>query len=146
MPKYYQTDAEVMGRVMPRAVAEQLIGSDETKRVTKTYMPDRRFAAIATRIANHYKRIIEKLRLLHFKETGEVLTDEEVYEEYEAPKTWKGFHDWLVEHLGSLEGFTTKAAVRAEMLRESENKPTQAAIPDGSRQNGPPPSQGGGGF
>ena len=144
MPEYYEPDPRLMSKVFPKALGETLIGTDEEKRARKSFVPDKRMAIILARIANHYRRVAAKLILLHEIDTrprdasgrwtggaGEVLSFEEVMETYpQAVRSWKEFHDWLMEHLGSLEGFTTKAAVRAEMLRENENRPQAPAMPE----------------
>lgn len=151
-PQYYKPDESALSRIFPKAIAERLVG-DEDRKVPRSFVPDKRLAFLMSRVANHYRRLAAKLIMLHEIETrprdaggnatgeGTILSFEEAVETYSSIRSWKEFHDWVVEHLGSLEGFSTKAAVRAELLRELETKPSQPALPDSSRQG---PEKGGG--
>lgn len=139
--KHYQTPAAIAQRTMPVAVAQQLVGSDEEKRVRKTYIPDRFLTVRLAVVANHTSRIARTLwdmRNTERAQRGEPPEDydfERAQEIFSAVRTWKEFHDWLIEHLANMEGFVVKAAVRAEMLREAENR-AQAAIPASPGTNG----------
>lgn len=151
-PDYYRPDEGALSRIFPKAIAERLIG-DDGRKVPKSFVPDKRLAFLMSRVANHYRRLAAKLITLHEIETrprdekgdatgeGTILSFEEAVETYPSIRSWKEFHDWVVEHLGSLEGFSTKAAVRAETLRENELRPQQPALPENSRQG---PEKGGG--
>lgn len=151
-PDYYRPDEAALSRIFPKAIAEKLIG-DDARKVPKSFVPDKRLAFLMSRVANHYRRLAAKLITLYEVETrprnekgepvgeGTILSFEEAVETYPSIRSWKEFHDWVVEHLGSLEGFSTKAAVRAELLRELETKPANPALPDSGRQG---PEKGGG--
>lgn len=113
-----------MDRLFQPSTSDRIIGSHEKARATKTYISSEKGAFIVAAIKTHSEGLIETVRRLHRTQYGYVsevkdgkavlrdLTDEEVCERYKGCRLWREFHQFIVEHYASQEGFAIQAAVQ----------------------------------
>lgn len=125
MPTPYQASPAERRRVFSPTIPESILG---TKRATKTFIQDTKLVLVLSLVRNHAETLLQEMKLL----TG--LSELEILERFPGVRKWSGLVDHLENYQSSYQGFTTKAAVRAEALRQEEetglnvlapSKPTQ---------------------
>lgn len=109
---------------------EIIIGSQEDKRSTKTFITSERTAIMLSLIENHARGLIRTVQRLRERETGEKLTAVGIVDQYPGCKRWVELHQQLVEHFASLEGFSVQAIVSMEKARwQAQQRPESSADP-----------------
>lgn len=101
---------------------DRIIGSEEAKRSTKTFISSERSAITLALIENHAKAVIKNLQRLVHHEEGVQLTPIQVVERFSGAKRWVELHQMLVEHFASTEGFSVQAVVRMEQAKLLANQ------------------------
>lgn len=120
--KTYEEE-EGMDALFRPSPGEIIIGSQEGKRSTKTFITSERSAIMLSLIENHAKGLIRIVQRLRESETEEKLSPVAVVAEYPGCKRWVELHQQLVEHFASVDGFSVQAIVSMEKARwQSQNR------------------------
>lgn len=111
---------------------DRILGSDELKRSTKTYIGTERAALLLGAMRNHAEGVTKAVQLMAEEELGRKLTVEEVEEMYPGVRAWRGIHQELVEHYASQDGFTLRVSARLEALRaEAQHASAESSVRGG---------------
>jgi len=117
---------------------ERILGADEKKRSTKTYITSEKAAIVLSLIKNHAENLARALRELRQLEDtnghlAEQLSDEELESEYPGLRAWRDLHQQLVEHYASHGGFSLKVAARTMLLEQEQASKSESSIPTGEK-------------
>lgn len=109
--------------------ADRIIGVDEGKRSTKTYISSERAGLLLGLLEQHAAGLIKTVQEMHFEETEEDLTVDEVCLLYPGCKAWREVHQFIVEHYASTGGFSIQATVRmAQDLLNTQRQQADSSI------------------
>lgn len=137
----------------------EILGRGEESRPAKTFLQDASVAHVLSHIGGWSETLADLLRRKHASENHvaeevetedgrtvvrhrpEVLSDQELREEYPVIRWWESLHQEQVRHRASTEGFSVKQATqsREEEPRESASGSSVSDEGSGSsRRNGRP--------
>lgn len=133
--------------------ATEIIGRGEGTRQSKTYLEDNELANILGKIGAYPEVLLRLFRQLHAKHNtelveverddetviehqSEVLSDDELREEYPIIQKWERMHREQVAHFASVEGFSVKQATAAPEDRVSGDEESSAGADAPKRANG----------
>jgi len=111
LPKEYELEGGIQA-IQKISAIDRIIGSNESKRSTKTRISSERAGLILSLLERHAKGLIKTVQAMHKEETGIHLEPEELCKLYEGCKGWVELHQFIVEHYASTEGFAIQATAR----------------------------------
>lgn len=126
MPTPYPAGEAERRRVFSPTIPESILG---TNRRTKTFLHDTKLVLALSLLRNHADTALQEMRLL----TG--LDDRQIIEKYTGVRKWIGLVGNIEDYQASLQGFTTRAAVRAEALRQEEDAGLSVLAPSKPAQS-----------
>lgn len=122
-------ESESLQELFRSSTGERIIGTEEAKRSTKTFISSERSGIVLGLIENHARGVIRTLQKLHENRYQEKLTALEVVDRYPGAKRWVELHQELLEHFASIEGFSVQAVVSMEKARiMAENHRTESSV------------------
>lgn len=128
--------------------ADRIIGADEAKRSTKSYMPDAKFAILLAAIRNHAEGHARAIQELHHDEwhaaggtngaarprcprggpCAGLLTFQALADEYPGVRTWFNIHQEVVEHMASHEGFSLRVVAKLAALADEARRQPESSV------------------
>lgn len=127
-------------RLFQPSTSDRIIGSREKDRSTKTYISTEKGAFLIAAVKTHAEGLIETVRRLHRQTHGPVkdtvegkevlrdLTDDEVCTQYQGCRMWREFHQFIVEHYASQEGFAVQASVQMYAKQALEKERAESSV------------------
>lgn len=112
---------------------QNIIGAEEDKRSTKTFISSEKAAIILALIKNHAENVARTVKALWMHENpgkGEPSV-EELAKRFRGVRAWRDAHQQLAEHFASNQGFSVKAAVRMSTLEEDQGSKVESSIDAG---------------
>jgi len=138
--------------LFPPTQADRIIGQDEGKRSTKTFIRGEKSAIVLALIKSHADNHARAVQLLHHKEKCEDaegfracprtgcsawLTRDQLREAYPGVLAWDQVHQELVEHYASQEGFSLRVVARVVQLQTEQAAMAESSLrPEGQAGDG----------
>ncbi len=132
--KTYEVGPESLFRP---STADRIIGPDDKKRSTKTFISTERAGLLLSLLEQHAAGVIKTVQRLHKLEHGEDLDPKAVIEKYPGCKAWNEVHQFIVEHYASTGGFSIQATVRmVQDMMQAERQQTDSSIKTAGEKSG----------
>lgn len=136
--------------------ADRIIGAEESKRSTKSFMPDAKFAILLASIRNHAESVTRAVQELDHDEWHEapsngvrrlpchdgVLADRQpcaglmsfrdLGGKYPGVRVWFNIHQEIVEHMASHEGFSLRVVAKLAALAEEGRREPESSVKAGA--------------
>lgn len=91
-------------------LAEGVLGKGDGKRSTKTLIANEEVATALALLEDYVWMLIRRFQIMHERQYGERLEPEQVVDTYDGVARYAKAHRSLLEHYGSVKGFTLKVA------------------------------------
>lgn len=111
-----------------------LVGSREDQRSTKTYISSERSAILLELIENRARAAIKRIQRLHWQEHHKLLRPEEVADRYIGARRLVELHRGLLEHFGSVDGFSIHALVKMHQAAHTHRATTESSVGDDDKE------------
>lgn len=119
--------------------ADRIIGAEENKRSTKTYITSEDVALRLSLIASHAEDHARQVRDLDHDENCDPATCEgpdcsnyldtkTLTQKYPGARGWLALHQHLVEHDASIEGFSLRVVARVNSLKEEQQAKAESSL------------------
>jgi hypothetical protein len=105
--KIYERPGGIAGLFAPTPV-DRIIGANEGKRSTKTYISSEKAALYLALIKRHAEGILRTVQEMHERDYGVLLPPERILALYPGAQAWHIVHAQLVEHYASNKGFSLR--------------------------------------
>lgn len=121
MPRLVEYTEGAAERFFPKHITDKVLGTDESKRSTKSWIPSLELSLALTALEEFSLKFAEKLRRMEEREFDRKKVPDHLreYKEWAGPMRYASFHRKALEHFVSHEGHSLKFAVRHEQLRQA---------------------------
>lgn len=136
MPELIEYSEHAADRFFPKHITDKVLGMEEGKRSTKSWIPSLELALALTALEEFGGKLRAKLRKMEDRrfDLANVPQRDRRYRDWSGPARYEAFHRKALEHFISHDGHSLKFAVRHEQLRqaaevlakESAQAPTKA--------------------